>query len=416
MIPHWISDMMMDSSELIVSNNGFEGPFPCGTTSFSFLDISQIFFSGPIPSCLNFQFMKHLHLGSNKFSGSIPNAFRNLTGVLTLDIGNNSLSGRIPEFLGNLSDLRILILRKNKLSGSIPMQLCQLSIVSLIDLSCNSLSGSIPSCLQNITTPGHPAFELSGQHLYDVSPSYTYQSVLHRNKDLTSYWLTMFGTQEEVEFTTKTLSLSYKGSILDLMVGLDLSCNKLTGEIPKELGLLNRIYSLNLSHNQLSGPIPMQFSNLDKIESLDLSSNRLSDEVPLQLIKLTSLAVFNVSYNNLSGRLPEMKAQFGTFTKASYEGNPLLCGPPLEKNCTATSQVNDSSTNEGNDKWHDIDMASFYGSSGATWVVFLLGFAAVLYINPYWRRRWLDFVEECMYTCHYFLDECVRKLSMLFRK
>ncbi|KAJ9553178.1 hypothetical protein OSB04_017223 [Centaurea solstitialis] len=411
-IPHWISNND-DLHQLMVSNNRLEGKFPCGTTIFRYLDISLNSFSGPIPSCLNFQDMEHLHLGSNRFTGSIPNAFRNLTtSLLILDMGNNSLSGRIPEFLGELYNLRILSLRKNNFSGSIPMQLCQLSTVSLIDLSSNSLSGSLPRCLQNITTPIYLAFKQDYSDATGVSPYYEYLSVL-RNRDPIFSNMMAIGTEDEVQFTTKTLSLAYKGSILDYMVGLDLSSNKLTGEIPKELGLLIEIRSMNLSHNQLSGPIPTTFSNLEMIESLDLSSNNLTGEVPSQLIQLHYLSVFNVSNNNLSGRLPDMKAQFSTFTKESYEGNPLLSGPPLEKNCTPTSQVNNPSTKEENDKWYDIDfLASFYG----TWVVFMLGFAGVLYVNPYWRRRWLELVEECMYTCYYFLEDSVRKISRLFRK
>ena len=41
----------------------------------------------------------------------------------------------------------------------------------------------------------------------------------------------------------------------------------------------------------------------------------------------------NVAHNNLSDELLDMKAQFGTFGKNSYEGNPFLCGPQLEKSC-----------------------------------------------------------------------------------
>ncbi|KAJ9535773.1 hypothetical protein OSB04_un001073 [Centaurea solstitialis] len=414
-IPHWISNSYY-LSEVVMSNNNLEGPFPCGTTPFSFLDISQNSFSGPIPSCLNFRHLEHLHLGSNRFTGSISNVFRNLTRALTLDIGNNSFSGPLPKFLGNLSDLRILILRKNNFSGSIPMELCQLRNLSLIDLSSNSLSGLIPSCLQNITSPIYPAFVQDYRELSDTSSYYKYLSVLQSWYSTFYYNMMVIGTQDEVQFTTKTLSLAYKGGILDYMVGLDLSSNKLTREIPKELGLLIEIRSMNLSHNQLGGPIPTTFSNLEMIESLDLSSNNLTGEVSSQLIQLHYLSDFNVSNNNLSGRLPDMKAQFSTFTMESYEGNPLLCGPPLKKKCTDTSQVNDPSTKEDNDKWHDIDMVSFYGSSSATCVVFLLGFVAVLYINPYWRRRWLDMVEECMYTCYYFVEDSLRKISRLFHK
>jgi hypothetical protein len=46
------------------------------------------------------------------------------------------------------------------------------------------------------------------------------------------------------------------------MSGLDLSCNKLTGKIPLELGELSLIHALNLSYNQLIGSIPQTLSNL----------------------------------------------------------------------------------------------------------------------------------------------------------
>ncbi|MFS7950726.1 putative non-specific serine/threonine protein kinase [Helianthus anomalus] len=85
----------------------------------------------------------------------------------------------------------------------------------------------------------------------------------------------IYDIQDEVQFTTKRMSRPYKGIVLYLMSGLDLSYNKLSGDIPQELGLLSKIHVLNLSHNQLTGSIPVNFSNLASIESLDLSFNNL---------------------------------------------------------------------------------------------------------------------------------------------
>ncbi|KAI7728649.1 hypothetical protein M8C21_007269 [Ambrosia artemisiifolia] len=412
-IPSWISNAT-SIDELIVRNNRFKGQFPCGKASFRFLDISENFFSGPLPYCLNMESMQHLHLGSNKFTGLVPKTFRNLTNVFTLDIGHNYLSGRIPKFLGDLSKLRILLLGNNDFSGSIPRQLCKLTIVSLIDLSSNSLSGLIPRCLHYSIRPKELVFIQDATFIENGPNVYNYETTIR-----SSYYgggVYQDETQDEAQFTTKRNSQTYKGKILDYMSGLDLSCNKLIGEIPPELGILTHILNLNLSHNKLTGPIPVSLSNLTEIESLDLSFNGLTGKVPSELIQLKYLAVFNVSYNNLSGKLPEWKAQFATFTEDSYEGNPLLCGPPLKNKCITESQMTHPSVEEGTDRsWYDIDMASFYGSFSSTWFVFMLGFAALIYINSYWRRRWLELVEECMFTCYYFLHDLVRKPSMIFR-
>ncbi|THG10040.1 hypothetical protein TEA_028111 [Camellia sinensis var. sinensis] len=205
-----------------------------------------------------------------------------------------------------------------------------------------------------------------------------------------------------VEFVTKSRTNSYwAGSILNFMSGLDLSCNQLTGEIPFELGKSSGVRALNLSHNLLIGPIPKTFSNLTQIESLDLSYNSLSGNIPTDLINLNFLAVFTVAHNNLSGKILDRKAQFGTFEASSYEGNPFLCGPPLENNCTAIVDLPYSpSSNETKGKWYDIDRVAFSASFVGTYITFLFGFAAVLYINPYWRQRWFDLIEEVSSSAH----------------
>ena len=64
---------------------------------------------------------------------------------------------------------------------------------------------------------------------------------------------------------------------------LFLSHNRLSGDIPKELGNLSSLAGLFLNDNQLSGDIPKELGNLTNLESLALNNNRLTGCVPTSL-------------------------------------------------------------------------------------------------------------------------------------
>ncbi|KAF8407173.1 hypothetical protein HHK36_006299 [Tetracentron sinense] len=367
----------------------------------------------------NFTSLETLVMRQNFLEGSIPNSFLNSSYLLmTLDIRDNKLFGRIPSSISALSELRILSLKGNHLNGSIPTQLCEMNKIDIMDLSHNTFSGSIPTCLNNITFGRTIAiedeFEQGLIEVGDFSPV-KYYPPIHLLEMRYEYDLLEFvknEEQEEVEFTTKSRRDFYKGDILNFMSGLDLSCNHLTGDIPHELEELG-IYALNLSGNHLTGSIPKSFSNLKNIESLDLSHNELSGEIPTELTTLYTLEVFTVANNNLSGKTPDPKAQFATFDHTSYEGNPFLYGLPLQKNCTPHSESLPSI--KGNENMFDIDFVAFYASFVALYIIFLLGFGALLCINPFWRRMWFDLIDMCIHSCFLFSSKAIYKLSAHIR-
>jgi len=417
-IPRWMVNRT-DFSTFNTSNNSFEGQIPCGPVdSLRLVDLSHNSLSGSLPSCLNLQGVEHLLLQGNKLTGPIPKAIFKSSSLVTLDLRDNSFSGSIPAEIGALSNLRILLLTGNNFSGGIPNQLCWLNKIGIMDLSNNSLSGTIPHCFQNMSFGKLVVTILvynnnNGLTVRLGEVRSTFQKLLEEKSE-GGYMEMVLAEQVQVEFVTKHRSDSYRGNILNYMSGLDLSCNKLTGRIPPELGNLSSIHALNLSYNQLTGSIPQAFSNLTKLESLDLSHNNLSGEIPSVLIDLTFLEVFTVAYNNLSGRLPDMKAQFGTFDKISYEGNPFLCGKPLENGCTRVDESHPSPTKSSNaseGKWYEIDHQVFFASFTASYIVFFLGVATLLYIYPYWQQRCFNFIEDFKYCCYYPVFDSLKRLS-----
>ncbi|XP_034700181.1 receptor-like protein 1 [Vitis riparia] len=341
--------------------------------------------------------MKFLHLESNKLTGHIPHVLSKATSLMTLNLKDNTLSGPIPLWISLLSTLRVLLLKGNQLEDSIPLHLCQLKSIRILDLSHNHFSGIIPFCLDNITF-GREASLIDDTFSTDVEYSIDEVSLMPFHDSQLSVYTALgvnfevSAESEKIEFITKNRSESYMGHIF--MSGLDLSGNKLTGPIPPEIGNLSGIHTLNLSYNQLIGSIPETFSNLKEIESLDLSHNGLMGQIPPQMVELNFLSVFTVAHNNLSGKTPERKFQFATFERSSYEGNPLLCGLPLERSCTPISAPPTVkplvSNNRENNSWEAIFLWSFGGSYG----VAFLGIVAFLYLNSSYRDLLFYFIGK----------------------
>ncbi|KAH9753691.1 Receptor-like protein 13 [Citrus sinensis] len=391
-IPRWLGNLK-GLKHIIMPENHLEGPIPmefCQLYSLQLLDISDNNISGSLPSCFHLLSIEQVHLSKNMLRGQLKRGtFFNCSSLVTLDLSYNRLNGSIPNWVDGLSQLRHLILGHNNLEGEVPVQLCGLNQLQLLDLSNNNLHGHIPPCFDNTTL--HESYSNSSS-LKPFEISLVMESgMIYAEKQI----------HEIFEFTTKNIAHIYQGKVLSLLSGLDLSCNKLIGHIPPQIGNLTRIQTLNLSHNNLIGSIPSTFSNLKQIESLDLSYNKLNGKIPHQLMELNALAVFSVAYNNLSGEIPECKAQFATFNERSYEGNTFLCGLPLPICRSPATMPEASIGNERDDNLIDID--SFFITFTTSYIIVIFGIVIVLYVNSYWRHRWFYFVEMWITSCYYFV-------------
>ncbi|KAK8319352.1 hypothetical protein V6Z11_A13G235600 [Gossypium hirsutum] len=399
-IPISIGDMI-SLQILDFSNNKLSGgnteALAHGVVNIRSLDLSNNTLFGRIPRWMGKMLgLEVLLMANNHFGGPIPLRgsiidFFNSSDLVTLDLSNNHLTGNIPNWIGGLSKLSYLLLNNNYFDGGIPVQLCELHWLRLIDVSNNNLSGTIPPCLMiRISNNISHAY----YSLYDYCCAEAY--------------IGSFFVDVPIEVTMKSITCFYKATVLTYLSGIDLSCNKLTGEIPHQFQHFQDIIVLNFSHNSLIGPISPALADLSQIESLDLSHNNLSGNIPSHFLGLHFLSFFSVAYNNLSGTTPQRTGQFATFEESSYMGNPFLCGEPLPKNCSidgSSSSMPKNATDKG-----FIDMKVFYAGFVGSYIVMPLCIAIVLYINPYWRQAWFYHVEAATMSCYYFvLDRILPK-------
>ncbi|XP_057511648.1 LRR receptor-like serine/threonine-protein kinase ERECTA [Actinidia eriantha] len=204
-----------------------------------------------------------LNLSGLNLDGEISPVIGELKSLISMDLSFNELYGDIPFSISKLKQLEYLILKNNQLIGPIPSTLSQIPNLKVLDLAHNKLSGEIPGLIYWNEVLQY--LGLQGNNLVGTLSSDMCQ--------LTGLWY------------------------------LDLSFNQLTGEIPFNIGFLQvaTLYvqlckylyllknALDLSCNMLSGHIPRILRNLTCTEKLYLHGNKLTGSIPPELGNMTKL-------------------------------------------------------------------------------------------------------------------------------
>ncbi|KAJ9169942.1 hypothetical protein P3X46_018083 [Hevea brasiliensis] len=331
-------------SSLDLGYNQLTGPIPSWLVNLTMLFelyLDHNHFIGQIPSCLISEAsIEYLYLNNNQLSGQIPSQINNHSKLRILEIPSNKLQGSIPSTLSNLRNLKILNFDSNNLSGVVDVNIFfQLKKLRTLFLSHNKLRlltessalATVPNFtklgLASCNLSGFPSFlhnqnelrllDLSSNNIKGLIPSWVWN--ISRNSltymNLSHNFLTGF---EEGPVVLQWAHLTFldirsnmlQGSLLSIPLW---STNHFDGSIsPAWRNGCNLIF-INLSQNKLQGQLPRSLANCSMLEFIDFGENQLHDCFPSWLGNLPKLKVLILRSNGFYGALKE--AQIGKFPK-----------------------------------------------------------------------------------------------------
>ncbi|KAI3706302.1 hypothetical protein L6452_23939 [Arctium lappa] len=263
----------------------------------------------------------------NQLTGSIlPRLFES-TRLMILQLSHNNFSGKLPENIGNAQAMAILMLSRNHFSGQIPISMSNVlnqprafrliqkqpnssssspkkQLIPLKDLSHeqsptsliseflispagNKLIGSIPLEIANFTRMIETPVHMSTSSLIFNQTSDFYISENNDQIDI------------EIEDLIVNWKSYFQGLLshsLDIYPFLDLSNNRISGQIPALLGNLQGLKVLNISNNNISGR-SQSLAKLGELTILDMSNKKLTGKIPLggQMNTMNELKYFAIN-------------------------------------------------------------------------------------------------------------------------
>ncbi|XP_061367173.1 cuscuta receptor 1-like [Gastrolobium bilobum] len=317
-------------------------------TSLKVLSLSGCQINGSLPAAdwSKLKMLEELDLSSNKFEGSLPSSFVNMTSLRRLDVSFNYFSGNFDSNIASLSSLEYFDFQENQfdvpisftpfanhsnlkfiygegnrviLDSQASLQTWipkfQLQVLSLSS-TAETKSLPLPNFLfyqYNLTSLHFTSCELEGEF-----PNW----LLENNTKMTQFFVRScsftgtFQLPSRPLYSLRRLDVSNNvitgqipgnniSSIFPNLLSLNMSMNKIQGSIPGELGQMNLLGILDLSQNYLSGEIPKNISGVrSQLKFLELSNNMLDGPVFPTLTALKHLELLYLDDNNLSGSIP----------------------------------------------------------------------------------------------------------------
>jgi Leucine-rich repeat (LRR) protein len=269
-------------------------------SSLEHLDMSSVNLSTilhwlPVVNML--QNLKVLHLSFCQLRSSPDSLLlSNLTSLETLDLlGNDFHKRSTPNWFWDLTSLKYLDITGNGFHGPFPDEIGNMTSIVELRLSDNKFVGMIPSSMKYLCN-------LEGFYSYRNNINGSITDFLHRLPSCSRNKLQqLFLPQNNLTGSLPTTLVE----ALRNMSRLDLSENKLTGNVPLWTGELTKLRQLQLDSNNLDGVMHEgHFSGLDMLEQLILSYNSISITVSPTWVPPFSLDIIHLRSCQLGPRFP----------------------------------------------------------------------------------------------------------------
>jgi len=188
--------------------------------------------------------------------------------VVSIELSDNNLRGPIPYELSQLTQLKKLDLSNNLLEGCIPPSFDQLctQIIKLGNNRSLSHEGNFENFCSNISAD----CECKSSEFLALQE--IYQTMGGEN------WTNKDGWESE-----SCDPCSWHGVTCNernQVITLNLSNNKLVGELPSALLKLIFLQQIDMSNNSIIGEVPDNLSSYQHLRQIDLSNNELSGCIP----------------------------------------------------------------------------------------------------------------------------------------
>ncbi|XP_059629467.1 receptor-like protein EIX1 [Cornus florida] len=256
--------------------------------------------------------LEFLDVSSNSLEGTISEAhLSNLNNLQWLDLSSNSLAldfnsdwnppfqldginlrscrlgPRFPNWLQTQTNYSQLDISNSRISDIVPKKFWDLSPkLFYLNLSYNQLNGKVPDL--SLKTVFYPVIDLSSNRFEcPIAPFPPNVTALHLSKNK------FFGS---ISFLCN-LNSKFLGSV-------DLSYDRLSGELPDCWMHMQNLAILNLANNNFFGKIPWSMGFLYELRTLHLRHNNLVGELPSSLKNCGNLIIFDLGENKLSGVIP----------------------------------------------------------------------------------------------------------------